>query len=75
LCDGHAALHQQAKNHLLVPVDQAPKYQQQYVNAYQNLDIRLIPEEVIEHIMMPVMDVKVLHYLMCADSKWRSKIE
>jgi hypothetical protein len=35
----------------------------------------LIPDEVIDHVMMPLMDVKVLHYLKCADSKWRTKIE
>jgi DNA-binding beta-propeller fold protein YncE len=75
LCDGHAALHQQANNHLLVPVDQAPKYQEHYIKAYQNLEIRLIPEKVIDYIMMTLMDVKVLHYLKCDDSKWRSKIE
>jgi len=35
----------------------------------------LIPDEVVDHVMMPLIDAKVLLYLKCADSKWRTKIE
>jgi DNA-binding beta-propeller fold protein YncE len=44
-------------------------------NNNKNLDLSLIPDEVIDHVMIPLMDVKVLHYLKCADPKWRTKIE
>jgi DNA-binding beta-propeller fold protein YncE len=48
---------------------------QQYYNTNRKVDLSLIAEEVIDHVMMPLMDAKVLHYLKCADSKWRTKIE
>jgi hypothetical protein len=44
-------------------------------NKNENLDLSLIADEVIDHVMMPLIDAKVLHYLKCADSKWRPKIE
>jgi DNA-binding beta-propeller fold protein YncE len=44
-------------------------------NKKENVDLSLIADEVIDHIMMPLMDAKVLHYLKCVDSKWRTKIE
>jgi hypothetical protein len=44
-------------------------------NKNENVDLSMIPDEVIDHVMMPLMDIKVLHYLKCADSEWRTKIE
>ena len=46
-----------------------------YNNKNHNLDLSLIPEEVIDHIMMPLIDTKVLHYLKCTNSVWKKKIE
>jgi hypothetical protein len=70
-----AAFHQQAKNYSLVTVDQVPKYQQHYIETYQNLELFFISEDVIDYIMIPLIDAKVLHYLKCTNSKWRTKIE
>jgi DNA-binding beta-propeller fold protein YncE len=47
----------------------------EHYNNNQGLYLPLIPEEVIHHIMIPLLDAKVLHYLKCADSKWRTKVE
>jgi DNA-binding beta-propeller fold protein YncE len=44
-------------------------------NSNHGLYLPLIADEVIDYIMMPLVDIKVLHYLNCADSKWRKKIE
>jgi DNA-binding beta-propeller fold protein YncE len=44
-------------------------------NKNENLDLSLIADEVIDYVMMALIDAKVLHYLKCADSKWRTKIE
>jgi DNA-binding beta-propeller fold protein YncE len=44
-------------------------------NKNENVDLSLIPDEVIDHVMIPLIDAKVLHYLKCANSKWRTKIE
>jgi hypothetical protein len=35
----------------------------------------LIPDNVIDHIIFPLLYTKVLHYLKCAENKWRTKIE
>jgi DNA-binding beta-propeller fold protein YncE len=43
-------------------------------NKNENLDLSLIVDEVIDYVMMPLIDAKVLQYLKCADSKWRTKI-
>jgi len=47
----------------------------EHYNSNHGLYLSLIPEEVIDHIMIPLLYTKVLHYLKCADSKWRTKIE
>jgi DNA-binding beta-propeller fold protein YncE len=44
-------------------------------NRNQNLDLSLIPEEVIDHVIMPLIDVKAMHYLKCTNSMWRKKIK
>jgi hypothetical protein len=44
-------------------------------NSNHGLYLPLIAEEVIDYIMKPLVDIKVLHYLNCDDSKWRKKIE
>jgi DNA-binding beta-propeller fold protein YncE len=44
-------------------------------NRNENLDLSLIAEDVIDHIMMPLIDAKVLHYLKCMNSEWKRKIE
>ncbi len=41
----------------------------------QNLDLSLITEEIIDYIMIPLIDAKVLHYLKCMNSQWIKKIE
>jgi hypothetical protein len=67
LCNDHVILHQQTQNtnnHSLVPVDQAPKNQLpdllEQNEIDQNLDLSLIAEEVIDYIMTPLTDAKVL---------------
>jgi hypothetical protein len=40
----------------------------------ENLDLSLIAEEVIDYIMMTLIDAKVLHYLKCTNSQWKTKI-
>lgn len=47
----------------------------EYYNKNQNLDLFLIPEEVIDHVIIPLMDAKVLHFLKCTDFKWKKRIE
>jgi hypothetical protein len=44
-------------------------------NKNENLYLSLIADEVIDYVMMPLVDAKVLHYLKCANSKWRTKIK
>jgi hypothetical protein len=82
LCDDHVTLHQQTQNtnnHSLVPVDQVSKDQLpdllEQKEIDQNLDLSLIAEEVIDYIMMPLIDAKVLHYLKCTNSQWKKRIE
>jgi hypothetical protein len=43
-------------------------------NNNRGLYLSLIPEEVIDHIIMPLIDAKVLHYLKCTNSMWKKKI-
>jgi hypothetical protein len=42
-------------------------------NKNENVDLSLIADKVIDHVMMPLIDAKVLYYLNCADSKCRTK--
>jgi len=44
-------------------------------NRNQNLDLLLIIEEVIDHVMMPLLEVKVLQYLKCTNSQWKTKLK
>jgi len=44
-------------------------------NKNENLDLSLIADEVIDHVMMLLIDAKVLHYLKSVNSKWKTKIE
>jgi len=41
----------------------------------ENFDLSLIADDVIAYIMMPLIDAKVLHYLKCTNSQWKTKIE
>jgi hypothetical protein len=41
----------------------------------QTLHLSLIPEEVIDFVMLLFMNPKVLHYLKCINSNWKTKIE
>jgi len=43
-------------------------------NKNENADLLLIADKFIDYVMMPLIDDKVLRYLKCADSKWRTKI-
>jgi len=41
----------------------------------KSLDLSLIPEEVIDEIMMPLINTKAFPYLKCTNSKWKRRIE
>lgn len=36
----------------------------------QILDLSLIPEEVIDYIILPLTDTKILHFLKCTNTVW-----
>jgi len=58
------------------PLFSSERYLEHYDNnRNENLDLSLIAEEVIDYIMMPLIDAKVLHYLKCMNSQWKTKIE
>jgi hypothetical protein len=44
-------------------------------NRNENLDLSLIADDVINQIIMPLIDAKVLHYLKCTNSQWKTKTE
>jgi len=45
------------------------------ITKIQNLDLSLISYDIIDHIVIPMMDVKLLHYLRCTSSQWRPRIQ
>jgi DNA-binding beta-propeller fold protein YncE len=58
------------------PLFSSERYLEHYDNnRNENLDLSLIAEEIIDYIMMPLIDAKVLHYLKCMNYQWKTKIE
>ncbi len=44
-------------------------------NQHEIVDISSLPSDIIDYVIVPFMDVKVLHYLKCTNSRWKEKIE
>jgi hypothetical protein len=38
-------------------------------------DISFISDDIIDYIIIPMVDLKVLHYLKCTNSEWRQRIQ
>jgi tripartite motif-containing protein 71 len=41
----------------------------------QIMPLSLLPDDTIDHVLIPMMDAKVLHLLKCTNSVWKRKIE